>query len=141
MRQQPAVTESLAATLTARHLSQEGCFCTTPLFLSVAACLALAQVPQEYRELSALQVAHYLAYAVTTLHRRGYLHRDLKPENIMIRSGQLYVGGSDDLDICLVDFMLAQYNDEEVPMLGGTVGFMCPNTLDGSSHWSPAVDA
>lgn len=105
------------------------------------------QLAVNMRETAALHVAHRLVCALITLHRHGIIHRDLKPENVIIRRGRFRQNDEptsdedyEELVMSLVDFAIAQFDDGEVPLVGGTLGFMCPNTLDGSSHWDPAVD-
>jgi serine/threonine protein kinase len=46
-----------------------------------------------------------LLSALDLIHSKNVLHRDLKPENLILRSK------TDDYDICIADFGLADYFD------------------------------
>jgi len=61
-------------------------------------------------EADALKIASAVSEGLRAMHRRGFIHRDIKPGNIMIcRDGRL----------CLMDFGLAEENDEGRGLLAG----------------------
>ena len=63
------------------------------------------------------------------------MHRDLKPDNILLKS-------SSSLDLCLVDFGLADIYDSSNQYLFtkcGTPGFVAPEILN-SLPYGPKVD-
>jgi eukaryotic-like serine/threonine-protein kinase len=73
-----------------------------------------------------IQVLQALAY----LHRRGILHRDLKPDNLLVVDGQVKV-----LDFGLAVAREAIHEDGQT---AGTVAYMAPEILQGSSATEPA---
>jgi tetratricopeptide (TPR) repeat protein len=69
-------------------------------------------------------LAHRVALALGSVHRRGYVHRDLKPSNIFLRNGSLD-------QVMLIDFGIARLPDVEhnltVPgTMLGTPAFVAP---------------
>lgn len=80
--------------------------------------------PTETRIDLLIQMLQALEY----LHRRGVLHRDLKPDNVLVQ----------DVEIKVLDFGLAvaqedANKDEESDTLMGTLAYIAPEILHGSS--------
>lgn len=64
--------------------------------------------------------------ALDYVHQKGVLHRDVKPENLILRSR------SNDYEICLADFGLADYFDPKGEYMFkrcGTPGYVAPELL------------
>lgn len=75
-----------------------------------------------------------IVQAVSHAHQRNLVHHDLKPENILIANDGRPV---------LLDFNLAQSNQSQISIGGGTIPFMSAQhlqTLQGSAKPSPTND-
>jgi serine/threonine protein kinase len=79
-----------------------------------------------YSEKYVAQIVLRLLSALEYIHANNILHRDIKPENLILRSR------SNDYDICLADFGLADYYDPEGNYMFkrcGTPGYVAPELL------------
>lgn len=75
--------------------------------------------------------------ALEAMHENGIIYRDLKPENILIHR---------DGHVCLTDFGLAKYSDDE-PVdekashtFCGTLEYMAPEVIDRGQKYTKMVD-
>lgn len=87
-------------------------------------------------EAQAAQITLDLVAGLTFLHRAGYVHRDVKPSNVFIRTGgrrpQAVIG---DLGAAL-DPMGVRVTTS----ITGTIGFIAPEVISGSTEHEPASD-
>jgi len=79
-----------------------------------------------YNEYFAILLMKRVFEGLAYIHSQHILHRDIKPENLILRSE------SDDTDICIADFGLADFYDPEGKYLFkrcGTPGYVAPEIL------------
>ncbi|WP_442483797.1 protein kinase domain-containing protein [Aeoliella sp. SH292] len=82
----------------------------------------------------AYQVVRQIAEALAYAHAHGVIHGDLKPANVMLGPAG---------KVTVTDFGFAHLvgpNPQGLQSVGGTLGYMAPEVLDGSSHPTPASD-
>lgn len=72
-----------------------------------------------------------LLYALVAVHGARVIHRDLNPKNVLVRA---------DDTLKITDFGLACAVDEPEPRVGGTIGYMAPESLRKGTRPSFGVD-
>lgn len=90
----------------------------------------------KFTEKDAADIVYTLLSAVAYLHDHNIVHRDLKPENL------LYKSASDDSELMIADFGVANIIDEEHGQLNtfcGSPGYAAPEIITRSGH-GKAVD-
>ncbi|MDT0116599.1 class III lanthionine synthetase LanKC [Microbacterium sp. PRF11] len=79
----------------------------------------------------ALSIMRKVKDAVARVHKAGYSHGDLHPRNVLI---------TDDEEVVLLDFEMAQPIEDDTPHLLGAPGFVPPDERGGAAldHWAVA---
>ena len=87
-----------------------------------------------FSEADAAAVVRSIALALQHLHSKHIVHRDLKPENLLLTASG---------DVKVADFGLAAFYGPDRPplrLLCGTINYVAPDMLRGSTAYTEAVD-
>ncbi|MBX7218657.1 MAG: AAA-like domain-containing protein [Blastocatellia bacterium] len=89
----------------------------------------------------AASLVRQLGQALTAAHQKGIIHRDLKPENILLQSVS-----ESDYQVKIIDFGIAHVGTSQLgkttkPMTIGTIGYMSPEQLEGTSTFQTDIYA
>jgi len=87
--------------------------------------------PQKYLQMltslkQKINIIKQIVYGVFLIHSSNIVHRDLKPGNILIN-----ILKDDNLEVCITDFGLAVYNNENT-LKAGTPLYLPPETFNDS---------
>lgn len=95
--------------------------------------LQMQLAAKEFPLHEAIQIVSQVAAAIQYAHEQGIVHSDLKPANVLVdRQGRVFV----------TDFGFAVLAGQptRTQRIGGTLGYLAPEVLEGRSPPTPAAD-